>query len=222
VRAARAALGLCVAAAIASGPAHAAMKERGADASAACHKATAREAVKQSIRTFYAHIEYAHLQLPPSQQVHAASDVSGYARLHASWLESAFAPLAAAGTGKQSCAQSPPPSPSPSPPPSSSSAQPTEPPAPAAPQEPASATTAVDIRDMSFQPVMLHVKRGTRVRWTNFDSQPHTVTSKDGNGPLDSPLLHKGDSWSYLFTKPGQYDYYCAVHPNMQAEVMVM
>jgi plastocyanin len=190
---------------------------------APCHQATPRDGAKQSLRAFYAHIKYAHLQTSPSRQVHDASDVPGYVKLHAAWLQSVLAPLAATGGGKQSCAQQPsspspsqPSSPSPQP---SSSAQPSE---PAAPEQPASGTATVDIRDMAFHPVMLHIRRDTRVTWTNFDSQPHTVTSKDGDGPLNSPLLHRGDSWSYVFTKPGQYDYYCAVHPNMQAEVMVM
>jgi plastocyanin len=197
---------------------------------------TPREAGKQSVKTFYAHIKYAHMQTSPSQQVHDASNVSGYVKLHTTWLESVLAPLVTAGSGKQSCEQSSPPtsnqpspgsssnpqpspSPAPSPPPNG---QPTEPAGAAGPQQSASGTETVDIRDMAFHPVMLHIKRGTKVTWTNFDDQPHTVTSKDGNGPLNSPLLHKGDSWSYVFTKPGQYDYYCAVHPNMQAEVMVM
>jgi plastocyanin len=69
---------------------------------------------------------------------------------------------------------------------------------------------------------MLHIPAGTKVTWADFDEAPHTVTSKNGRGPLNSELLHKGDSYSYTFTKPGQYDYYCAVHPDMQAEVMVM
>jgi hypothetical protein len=64
------------------------------------------------------------------------------------------------------------------------------------------------------------VPAATTVTWTNQDTAPHTVTS-EGSGPLDSPNLQKGDSWSFTFTTPGTYAYYCAVHPDMKGPVTV-
>ena len=38
---------------------------------------------------------------------------------------------------------------------------------------------------------------------------------------LASKDLGKGDSYEYTFREPGQYDYYCAVHPFMKSGVTV-
>jgi plastocyanin len=54
-----------------------------------------------------------------------------------------------------------------------------------------------------------------------MDSAPHTVTVSSGPEKFGSPNLQKGDSFSYKFTKPGTYDYYCAVHPDMKGSVTV-
>ncbi|REK21264.1 MAG: hypothetical protein DWQ40_04325, partial [Actinobacteria bacterium] len=66
---------------------------------------------------------------------------------------------------------------------------------------------------------VLTVKVGTTVTWTNGDSMLHTVT--DVNGAFDSGFLEEGDSWSYTFTEPGEYEYYCLPHPWMRAKVIV-
>ena len=81
--------------------------------------------------------------------------------------------------------------------------------------------TPVAIRGYSFSPTVLTVPAGTTVTWTNFDDAPHTVTGTSGPVPLSSPQLTKGQSWSFTFTVPGTYGYYCAVHPTMTASVIV-
>jgi plastocyanin len=82
------------------------------------------------------------------------------------------------------------------------------------------ATVTVDISNYAFNPATLTVPVGTTVTWTNEDTAPHTVTSKSG-GPLNSPNLSKGDSWSFTFTTPGSYEYFCAIHPDMVGKVIV-
>ena len=82
------------------------------------------------------------------------------------------------------------------------------------------ATVPATIKGYAFAPAALTVPAGTTVTWTNQDAAPHTVTS-EGSGPLDSPNLQKGDSWSFTFTTPGTYAYYCAVHPDMKGTVTV-
>ena len=79
--------------------------------------------------------------------------------------------------------------------------------------------TQVRIVNFAFTPANIQVKAGTTVTWTNQDTAPHTVTFK--NGIKDSGLLRKGQSFSYTFTSPGAYDYYCTVHPYMTAVVNV-
>ena len=67
---------------------------------------------------------------------------------------------------------------------------------------------------------MLTVEVGTTVTWTNDDpNQMHTVT--DANGAFDSGFLQTGDSWSYTFEEPGEFEYFCQPHPWMRAKVIV-
>ena len=83
------------------------------------------------------------------------------------------------------------------------------------------ATVDNAIKDYAFNPADLTVKAGDTVTWTNGDKAPHTVTSS-GKGPLDSPNLQTGDKFSYTFTSPGEFAYYCAVHPDMVGKVTVV
>lgn len=80
---------------------------------------------------------------------------------------------------------------------------------------------AVEITNMAFSPGDLTVKPGTKVTWTNQDQVPHTVTSKDKGGALSSQGLDTDDSYSYTFTRAGDYAYYCTVHPFMMGVVHV-
>lgn len=67
---------------------------------------------------------------------------------------------------------------------------------------------------------VLTVSVGTTVTWTNDDPEMlHTVTDVDGR--FDSGFLELGESWSYTFTEPGEYEYYCLPHPWMRAMVIV-
>ncbi|WP_280680549.1 cupredoxin family copper-binding protein [Kitasatospora sp. MAA19] len=89
------------------------------------------------------------------------------------------------------------------------------------PSAPAAAN-AVTIKNFAFSPATLTVKAGTTVTWTNTDSDAHTVTSKQGSGgPLQSAALATNDTYSYTFTQPGTYPYYCTIHPFMTATVEV-
>jgi plastocyanin len=62
------------------------------------------------------------------------------------------------------------------------------------------------------------VPAGTKVRWVNGDEVFHTVTSTDSlqprrpNGLFDHSLFSRGDAFTYSFSKPGTYRYYCQPH----------
>jgi hypothetical protein len=47
----------------------------------------------------------------------------------------------------------------------------------------------------------------------------HTVTGKSGD--WGSGLLAQGEQFSYTFTEPGTYDYFCEPHPSMQGQIVV-
>ena len=81
-------------------------------------------------------------------------------------------------------------------------------------------TVPVDTKGYAYAPGDVTVAAGDTVTWTNSDSAPHTVTST-GSGPLDSPNMQKGDTWSFTFTQAGSYPYYCKVHPDMKGTVTV-
>lgn len=77
----------------------------------------------------------------------------------------------------------------------------------------------VEIRDMKYFPGTLTIASGTKVTWINKDDMPHTVT--DRGRTFGSAGLDTGDSFSYTFTTPGEFTYFCAVHPFMVAKVVV-
>ncbi|WP_405804388.1 cupredoxin family copper-binding protein [Streptomyces sp. NBC_00210] len=99
--------------------------------------------------------------------------------------------------------------------------------APAAAQaaQPAAAKPAdhtIVIKNMAYAQPKLTVTVGQTVKWVNEDSAPHTVTITSGPEKFDSGNLDKGESWSFTFTKAGTYSYYCAVHPDMKAQITVV
>jgi plastocyanin len=84
---------------------------------------------------------------------------------------------------------------------------------------PASGAT-VKIDNFSFGPATITIPAGSTVTWTNSDDVPHVVTSDD-NKMFKSKALDTDDRFSFTFTKPGTYNYYCAIHPKMTAKIVV-
>ena len=80
-------------------------------------------------------------------------------------------------------------------------------------------TAAVQIANFTFKNPVVTVKVGTAVTWTNADDIPHTVVSKDGL--FKSKVLDSGDRFSFTFAKPGQFGYFCSIHPHMTGTVIV-
>ena len=67
---------------------------------------------------------------------------------------------------------------------------------------------------------VLTIPVGTTITWSNNDpGMIHTVTSVDG--VFDSGFLNEGDTWSYTFEEPGEFEYLCTPHPWMRAKVVV-
>jgi plastocyanin len=81
------------------------------------------------------------------------------------------------------------------------------------------ATTRVAIDNYAFKAPTTVVAVGGSVTWKNLDDDPHTVTATDGS--FDSKGLAQGDTFTYRFTKPGTYTYYCKVHPMMRGTIIV-
>ncbi len=78
---------------------------------------------------------------------------------------------------------------------------------------------AVAIENFNYVPADLSVPAGTTVVWTNHDDVDHTVTAS--NNSFSSPSVPTEAQFSYTFTTPGTYSYFCAIHPFMTAKVIV-
>jgi len=83
------------------------------------------------------------------------------------------------------------------------------------------AVQTVEVKGFAFAPETLTVKAGTVVEWVNLDSTQHTVTSTSGPESFDSKKLEQNGRYSFTFTKPGTYEYYCELHPGMKGKVVV-
>jgi plastocyanin len=90
---------------------------------------------------------------------------------------------------------------------------------PGRPAVAAAAASEVKIDNFSFSPQEITVPVGTKVTWVNRDDTPHTVTSVDKK--FKSQALDTDDQFSFTFSEPGTYEYFCSVHPKMTAEVVV-
>jgi plastocyanin len=77
----------------------------------------------------------------------------------------------------------------------------------------------VSIDNFTFAPAALAAEVGTPVQWTNKDDIPHTVV--DTQGRFKSRVLDTDDKWSFTFSAPGTYDYFCSIHPHMTGKVIV-
>jgi amicyanin len=81
------------------------------------------------------------------------------------------------------------------------------------------AETEVNIDQFTFYPQRITVKAGTTVTWTNDDDVPHTVASS--SKVFKSKALDTANKFSFTFTTPGTYDYFCSLHPHMTGAVVV-
>ena len=83
------------------------------------------------------------------------------------------------------------------------------------------AATQVVIDNFTFDPPTLTIPVGTRVTWVNRDDVPHTATSTAKPKHFDSGTLDTDGQFSHVFTGPGTYEYFCAVHPTMTGQIIV-
>jgi plastocyanin len=96
--------------------------------------------------------------------------------------------------------------------------------------------TVISLKSLMFTPDKLTIKAGTKVTWRNDEPITHTVTSgpvtgidkttglragQHPDGRFNKRLASKGATFSYTFTKPGTYSYYCDIHFGMNAEIVV-
>ena len=79
----------------------------------------------------------------------------------------------------------------------------------------------VKIDNFNFGPVTLTVPVGTAVTRTNRDDIPHTIVSTDDPKAFKAKVLDTDEKFSFTFSKPGTYPYFCSIHPKMTGKVVV-
>lgn len=91
----------------------------------------------------------------------------------------------------------------------------------------------VALKLIAFKPERLNVAVGTAVTWKNEDASEHTVTSGAVNqgssgvttaadSKFESGSMKQNAAFSYTFTAPGTYAYFCKIHPaTMRGEITV-
>jgi plastocyanin len=80
-------------------------------------------------------------------------------------------------------------------------------------------TSEVKIDNFAYTPGVVTVKAGTQVTWINHDDIPHTVDSTDGK--FKSQAMDTDDKFQFRFTEPGEYPFYCRMHPKMTGKIIV-
>jgi len=84
---------------------------------------------------------------------------------------------------------------------------------------PAPAGPTIKIDNFVFGPDALTVSVGTTVTWINQDDIPHNVMATDKS--FKSRVMDTDERFSFTFTKPGEYPYFCGLHPHMVGKVIV-
>ena len=80
-------------------------------------------------------------------------------------------------------------------------------------------STEIKVDNFTFSPETAMIPVNGTVTWINKDDVPHVIASADGT--FRSKGLDTDDHYSYQFTKPGTYSYYCSIHPKMTGKIVV-
>jgi plastocyanin len=102
---------------------------------------------------------------------------------------------------------------------------------------PAPSGPVINLSSLMFDPSTTTVQVGTTVTWRNDEPITHTITSgrfigvdkttglrsnQDPDGTFQARLPGKGKTFSFTFTKPGTFTYYCDIHQGMNATITVV
>ena len=75
--------------------------------------------------------------------------------------------------------------------------------------------------DKSYSPNPITVETGNTVTWTNIDNIVHTITSGEPYKFFFFFFIMPSKSFSHKFSHPGEFSYFCRVHPTLVGEVLV-
>jgi plastocyanin len=81
------------------------------------------------------------------------------------------------------------------------------------------ATKTINIYSTGFSPKSATITEGDTVTWVNRDSATHQVL--DDKGAFVTPILKKGQSYSFTFRAAGTYHYKDELHPKLTGTLTV-
>ena len=81
------------------------------------------------------------------------------------------------------------------------------------------ATTTVQIKRNGFSPETVTVNQDDSVTWKNADTIDHQVVANGGQ--FASPILNKGQSWTFTFRDGGTFHYHDGLHPSLKGTITV-
>ncbi len=84
-------------------------------------------------------------------------------------------------------------------------------PSPSSPVQ--SGLVPVAYRNITIAPDTVRVKAGSTIKWTNYDSVEHNVTSEGGVAKFASGNFGEGGTYEVKVTRPGIIHYECTIHP---------
>jgi plastocyanin len=86
-----------------------------------------------------------------------------------------------------------------------------------------SGTVSIAYRNIAINPDTLRVKVGSTIRWTDYDSVEHNVTSEGGPQKFASKTFGEGETFEIKATRPGVIHYLCTIHPaSMNGSIEVV
>jgi plastocyanin len=76
-----------------------------------------------------------------------------------------------------------------------------------------SGTVQIAYRNIAINPDTVRVRVGSTIRWTNYDTVEHNVTSEGGPQRFASKNFGEGASFEVRASRPGVIHYLCTIHP---------
>ena len=77
----------------------------------------------------------------------------------------------------------------------------------------------VEIKDFTFSPNEITIRRGEKVTFVNRDRLRHSATADDGS--FDTQLLEQNESKTLIFSNQGAFSYHSTTQPYIKATVIV-
>lgn len=91
----------------------------------------------------------------------------------------------------------------------------------------AGASNAEQMRNFVPQEGRGVMEISNKVRWTNYDAVAHTVTSDNDysnevGDRFDSGIIEPSDSYEFVFSEVGEFQYHCDFHPWMRGMIEIV